>query len=374
MKIALVMSPFGVLPPDAIGAVEKLFYGLAGEWRAEGNTVTFYCMGGGEPSKFNYVYTRGYLRSRFFIVDLIKDFIYSLRTLVRLKSTDILLLNTFWSPFLVRFFRTKYKKVIYGVHRFPKGQFWLYKNVDFFIPVSTVVKNALINQNPEYAGKVESIANPIDCSTFNCAGQPIREQAKIIIYSGRIHPEKGVDILVQAYVALMEKYPKLLLRLIGPGASSEGGGGDAYLSYLKGLARGFEIQFVPPVRSPAELTHQLRMGDIYCYPSVATYGESFGVAPLEAMAVGLPTVLSNLPCFSDYAIPEKNVLVFNREVDPVGELTHQLERLILDAKLCSSLSCEAAKTALRFSMPIIAKRYLDCFERILSGHVTSCSS
>ena len=143
MTIAILTSHAQALPPYAIGAVEKLFYDLAQIWCDAGHHVTFYSVKGGENGKNDVVPMRGYKGSGSVYWEIIKDFFYSLRFWFKLRKTDIVILNTFWSPFFAWFFRRKYRKAIYGVHRFPKRQFFLYRKMDEFICVSTVIARAV---------------------------------------------------------------------------------------------------------------------------------------------------------------------------------------------------------------------------------------
>ena len=55
MQVTVITSPFGSLPPVAVGAVEKLFHQLAGEWAKNGHHVSFVCAGGGDNPKIGYV-------------------------------------------------------------------------------------------------------------------------------------------------------------------------------------------------------------------------------------------------------------------------------------------------------------------------------
>ena len=131
MKITIITSPFHELPPKAIGAVEKLFYLLAQVWAKRGHDVSFVCCGGGIDEKINYFRIKNYNRTGSTKKDLIWDFIYSVKALWSCPKTEVLLCNTFWTPILAPFFRWKYKKLFYGVHRYPKGQFFLYPFIQY---------------------------------------------------------------------------------------------------------------------------------------------------------------------------------------------------------------------------------------------------
>lgn len=169
MKITVITSPFLELPPIAIGAVEKLFYQLAGEWVKNGNEVSFVCCGGGDDERMKFVRLKKYSRTGTTKKDIFWDLLYSIKALWKCPKTDILLCNTFWSPALAPFFRWKYKRLVYGVHRYPKGQFWLYPFVHAFICVSTAVADELKRQLGENRN-IQTINNPVDVKAPKITG------------------------------------------------------------------------------------------------------------------------------------------------------------------------------------------------------------
>ena len=110
MKIAIVTSPFGELPPAALGAVEKLFYLLAGEWVKAGCRVTFVCCGGGADARLDYVRLKKYKRTGSTKKDLVWDLLYSAKALWKCPKADILLCHTICTPVMPRLQRGQQKK------------------------------------------------------------------------------------------------------------------------------------------------------------------------------------------------------------------------------------------------------------------------
>lgn len=390
MKIAIITSPFGTLPPTGIGAVEKLWYNMGVVFAGSGHEVTFYCK---RPEResipgsgYLFQSLRGYERTGHLISDLLLDLFYSLRALVRLTRCDVLVMNTFFTPLLCPLFRRTFKVAVYNVERYPKGQLKWYTGVDRLSCVSNAIAKAAIDQAPRMANRIKVVNNPVDTVSFRCRftrseseksdiscsttienDQCNGHKGHVIGYSGRIHPEKGLDILVKAFALLCIKKHNLRLRLIGPRTVAQGGGGEAYIATLERLAGDLPIEWVDPISNAQRLADEIAKFDIFCYPSVAERGETFGVAPLEAMAVGCATIVSALDCFEDFVADGVTGLVFDhRAMQPAEALAGKIEFLLKHGDVRGRIAREGAKVAHeRFSTERIAGEYLADFMELM---------
>ncbi len=361
MKITVVTSPFGALPPVAIGAVEKLFYQLAGEWIKAGHEVSFVCAGGGNNPSIKHVRLALKKRTGSTLWDLIPDFFYSLKALWKMSRTDILLCNTFWSPALAPLFRWKYKRLVYGVHRFPKRQCFLYPLVHAYICVSTYIKESLLNQFICGRQKVEAIVNPVNDKCFHYIENRSFVKGRVF-YAGRICKEKGLEVLAKACAILNEKGLCSELLIAGSSDVAKGGGGTQFEQNIQKWAAPCPVRFVGAISDPVRLAEEESQAHVFCYPSEDN-GEACPVAPMEAMGLGVPTVVSTLRCFADYAIDNETVAYFTR--GDMNSCFEVLERVIMDAFFAMRLSRNGAEKIKEFSVPQVAGRYLDAFNALI---------
>lgn len=374
MKVAIILGPFGYVPPDATGAIEKRWYNCAVAMAKRQHEVTVYCKRAPSRSRrpatlengVTVVGLRGYGRTGRLLGDLVFDLLYSVQALARLRRCDVLVLNTFWTPLLCRLVQWKYRVSVYNVARFPKGQHGTWRFVDRLACVSAPVAEQAVRQAPELGGKVKVIGNPIDTEVFTVRPEVTGHEARLC-YAGRVHPEKGLDILVQAYVQLRKRFPALSLAIIGVTSVSEGGGGEPYARRLDRLAGEAPITWVPPIRDPSQLAGEIAKCRIFCYPSVAEQGETFGVAPLEAMALGRATIVSGLACFRDFVEDGVSGLAFDHRAPlPADRLAEKIDLLLLDRELRLRLASAGARTAhTRFTTEGIADCYLKDFSELL---------
>lgn len=367
MNIAIITSPFGALPPEGIGAIEKRWYYVAENLVKKNVRVSFYSKRKNSAHDKNLTIYRmnGFRRTGTLFGDLIKDFFYSLVALIKLKSCDILILNTFWTPILCVLFRWKYRKSIYNVARFPKGQFKLYPFVDQFSCVSYAASKALEKEIGKDS-RIVTINNPVELNDFKYSEEQQSEDF-IIMYHGRVHPEKGLHLLFSAANALYDKYPKIKLKILGTTKIESGGGGEKYVNELKQIATNVPIMWIEATSNPTAIAKELASCHLYCYPSIADKGETFGVSPLEAMAIGRAVIVSDLDCFKDFVINDETGFIFDHHSEKaIDQLQGLIEKLVVDQTLRKTIGKAASEKAKQFSVENIANQYLNDFTMLLS--------
>jgi glycosyltransferase involved in cell wall biosynthesis len=366
VDISIVLGPFHEPPPGGFGAVEKVWWSLAQELSRLGHRVRVVakgrsCAAGGVPVRA----MRGFNASGVLPVDLAKDLIYAMQVLIALPRSDIVVTNSFWLPVVLAPFKRRIGRIVVHVGRFPKGQMWLYRGADLLHTVSSPVAAAIERECPALRERVAVEAYPIDVHTFAPAADEGRDTGEIL-YVGRIHPEKGLELLVRAFREVHAREPQARLALVGPWESRAGGGGIAFLRRLRELAAGLPVTFEPPIADEARLAARYRAAAIFCYPSVAERGETFGRSLLEAMACGIPSVASALGCFADFFRHGEDGLVFDhRAPDAVDRLSGTLLALLLDRAAAAGMGAHARERALRFSLEAIAGDYVRMLESVV---------
>lgn len=105
-----------------------------------------------------------------------------------------------------------------------------------------------------------------------------------LLFLGRIHPIKGIDVLIRAWAAVAARFPEWELVIRGPDENE-------YLREMVGLAERLHAQrvrFMPPVYGEEKLL-ALREASLFVLPS---HSENFGIAVAEALAAGLPAIVT----------------------------------------------------------------------------------
>jgi glycosyltransferase involved in cell wall biosynthesis len=112
---------------------------------------------------------------------------------------------------------------------------------------------------------------------------------RTLLFLGRIHPKKGVDILLRAWAEVQDRYKRWRLLVVG---TDKGYGGRAgYLDEMKQIAatlRLKQVEFSDALYGEAKWT-AYRRAELFVLP---THSENFGMTVAEALASGTPVIVS----------------------------------------------------------------------------------
>jgi glycosyltransferase involved in cell wall biosynthesis len=371
MKITIVLGAFLPVPPIMGGAVEKAWFILAQEFARQGHEVVQVSRAVPEFPREEVIAGVSHRRVRGFNTPAsliwlkMLDLIYSLRVKSMLPEADIVVTNTFWLPLLLG--NSKRGRIYVHVARYPKGQTRFYGKAARLQAPSQVVADAISAEAPKLAARVAVVPYPVPASANKSEPTPVAARGKVILFVGRIHPEKGIDLLVDAFAgapnAVLEDWK---LVIIGPAQSKFGGGGEPYLDDLKRRARHAAVVFRGSVFDPIALEEEYRGARIFVYPSLAERGESFGLAPLEAMSQRCAALVSDLACFRDFISDNETGFVFNhRAPRPVEALREQLERISRDPTLLASVADAGYGKSADYSVGGVAGQFLADFNSII---------
>jgi glycosyltransferase involved in cell wall biosynthesis len=182
---------------------------------------------------------------------------------------------------------------------------------------------------------------------------PFRQQwnlgdARVVLFMGRLHPRKGAEILAKAFV--QANIPNTQLLIVGPDEGSEmairalNDSRIVLTGYLGGEQR----------------LAALAASDLFVLPAV---GEGLPMAALEAMACGLPVILSpecNLPEVDTYQAG-KTVAV------SVAVLTEALQLLLANPSMMQAMGANArALVADKFTWERVAAGLEGVYSQVIT--------
>lgn len=123
-------------------------------------------------------------------------------------------------------------------------------------------------------------------------------------------PQYGVDVVARAFVEAAKKDPKLRLLLLASGSQGE------YLKSIFEEGKVLDRVHMPGQISYSDLPHYYHSADLYIS---ASHIDGSSVSLMEALACGLPAVVSNIPGNMEWVTPGEQGWIFND--GNVSELT-----------------------------------------------------
>lgn len=368
MRITIATGPLLPVPALRGGAIPQMWHGLAGEFALHGHEVCIFARRfPGQADResegaVRYIRYGGFSQSRWSAFDLLRDFLYAASAVRRLPEADILVTNDFWLPVLAGLWRRGAGRVVVNANRYPKGQYRLYLHAALIAAASSAVRDAIERQTPALHGRIRVFPNPIDPRIMYPEEGVRLANPRTLLFVGRLHPEKGVHLLAEAFTRLAPRHPGWRLRVVGPWKPEHGGGGRAYAEMLRTRLAGAPAEIVGPQFDAVALAREYRAASLFCYPSIAEQGESFGLAALEAMACGTPPVVSALDCFRDFVSDNETGWVFDhRAADPAASLAAVLDRAMAGNSLAAEMGRRGSELAKSMSYERVAGQYLTEF-------------
>lgn len=188
------------------------------------------------------------------------------------------------------------------------------KHVDSIIGCTDFIINKIRNRFPQMADRCHTVFNGVDPQKF-AAAQNQNGSKKRLLYVGRVSPEKGIHIFLEAFSKVAQQFPETELQIIGPPGQApfefiillnqedpqvssltsfyQGHLKNSRQNYLEQLQQQIpatlkkQINFLGPI-SHSHLPQHYRQADVLIFPSV--WDEPFGIPLVEAMACQIPVI------------------------------------------------------------------------------------
>ena len=183
------------------------------------------------------------------------------------------------------------------------------------------------------------------------------EEDRVCILVARNPRSKGLNGLLEALNLLPANVKLLVVGISTPKINS-------LFNELQQLKLNDRVTLV---EQTANVEAYYQAADIGVHP---TLNDTFGMAPLEAMSYGLPTLLSQAQyCgFAQYVKNQEHALLLE---DPrnASELAQAIQSLVSDKALAQRISEQGFALAQQFSWENRAQRYLHIYAEVIAAHL-----
>ncbi len=157
-------------------------------------------------------------------------------------------------------------------------------HADHIITVSNLTRNTVIEKygiDPAKVTTVHNAVTPLSEELLNV--NPPRSKEKVVTFLGRITMQKGPEYFVEAAARVLKNNHNVRFVMAGSGDMMEK---MITLAAERGIADRFHF---PGFQKGKQVYEMLKASDVYVMPSVS---EPFGISPLEAMQMGVPSIIS----------------------------------------------------------------------------------
>ena len=158
------------------------------------------------------------------------------------------------------------------------------ENADHIICVSNLTRRTVIEKygiNPDKVSTVHNAVYPLSQEYLDIERHPSKD--KVVTFLGRITMQKGPEYFVEAAAKVLKKNKNVRFVMAGSGDMMDA---MIQLAAKRGIADRFHFTGFLKGKQVYEM---LRDSDVYIMPSVS---EPFGISPLEAMQMGVPSIIS----------------------------------------------------------------------------------
>jgi len=256
--------------------------------------------------------------------------------------------------------------VVCSVHQAVAGSKWhrrlvnrlLAGRTDAIVAVSAAARDLMLREDRVPPDLVRVIHNGVDMKAFSPATDKAGAKLEagldpgqqVVVNVARLSGQKGQRYLVEA-LALSRVRPKCAIVGAGPEES-------ALRDLAARLGLGDRVLFPGASR---EVQRWLRAADLYAFPSL---WEGLGNAFIEAMACGLPSVASDLPCLREIATPKEAVFV---PPEDAAALAEAIDGLLEDGVRMAEMGAAARRRAEKnFSIERTVRAYQDLYDELLA--------
>lgn len=236
--------------------------------------------------------------------------------------------------------RSPHAKIVMHMHNAyePRG---MDKNVKMIVP-----SNYLKNYYKGFLPDAEIAIVPNGTTLYNMDKQHkkikkadlnIPPDKKIIFYAGRISPEKGVILLMQAFEKIVRSHDNIELVVIGDYTNKSKGEKGAYQQQIQKLAKqlGSHCHMLGGV-APEEMHQYYSLADLVVIPS--QFQEPFCMVAIEAMGSGKPVLVSTRGGMVEF-VKDKETGYHLQEPMTPETIAADIETVLANSDLLNTAQC-----------------------------------
>lgn len=305
-------------------------------------------------------------------------YIISVAKAIHNENYDVLILENHPTLFLcIKLFGnySKYKnKYIYHMHNKLNGFYGCQKiieNTSLIMGVSQYILNVFKEEVPNYSKKMkfEVLRNKVDLKRFRCnLTQKEKSQLriklnlppnkKIILFSGRMNKEKGIDKLLLAWKGVNKK--DAILLIVGSYYYKSGIKNDTFSERINTLIRNQKNIYFTGYVDYDEMPKIYSLADLVVLPSI--WEDPAPLTVIESLTSGCPLITTNSGGIPEYINPQNTILLKKEDPDFPEKLADKINFLLSNPNQLVIMQ----NSALKFTQQWDTESYYKDFIKIIN--------
>ena len=182
----------------------------------------------------------------------------------------------------------------------------------------------------------------------------ISEDAFVFAFVGRIVKDKGINELVTAFDNINKKYPNTHLLLVGPVETIQNPIDESTFRIIE------QNENIHSVGMQKDVRPYLKASNAFILPS---YREGFGMVLIEAGAMGLPCITTDITGCNEIIVPEENGAII--EPQNTGALREEMEKWVSNPDMVKKMASNARKmVSERYDNRIVREQYFEFYKSL----------
>lgn len=174
----------------------------------------------------------------------------------------------------------------------------------------------------------------------------INNDEKVIIYTGRLMPEKGVKELIQAYIELSKEKNDIVL-LIAGGARQINKNKNNFINKIHKLSKKTKSRVIFTGRIPYKQLYKIySIADIQVVPSICE--EAFGLTVVEGMNYEIPIIVTNSGGIPEIVHKDYELMV-NRDLNIIQNLKDKMKYVLDNPEIAENITKEYPNKISKFT-------------------------
>lgn len=239
------------------------------------------------------------------------------------------------------------------------------------MPTEKAIYNLL--EGREFKVPVAAVSNGVDLSAFK-PGKAAKEMyekygvpmgSPIVLYVGRVDPEKSVGTVVEAFSLVREKVPEAVLVIVGDGVDKARLEQKAEEMGINSSVR-FLGRVIPP-----DLYELYKMGTVFV---TASEIETQGIVLIEAAASGLPLVAVDAGAVSEICVNDENGFLIalddekrkSKNLEVPSMIAEAVSTILEDKKLRERFSVKSVELAHEHDFEKTLDKFMNIYRKVIN--------